>query len=289
MIVSIDLLKKYNACKPAINFFEQNYPDGIEALEIIKDSRITPDMLHFAARYFPLNQEELNKYREICKIENSKHVFSSEDVINSIGISQSKHIKNSEFIKLSSQVSYSQNVYDSKRVENSNDIWNSKNIKHSSQIISSSDVSDSFNIMDSDIVSWSKNIMNSMVVDASYYIFKGQKVINSAFSTFIKNCNNCLFCAGIEDEEYMIFNEPVDEDTFEMYMDILQSKLEEETSEFIRIDKGAHKAGRRFDFSMRPDSLFEGLSSEFYGWVSTLPNFKEEKFFQIFFTDKRQR
>ena len=285
MKVTLEMLEQYDACQEGIMFIKDNYPDGAEAMEIMNNPNIPTEMLHFAARYFPCTEEELTRYKQICKIENSKYCYFSEDLKNCIGIAESKHISDSEYIRNSQNVEKSDHIYGARDVINSCDVWNSFSVKNSNSIIQSKEIVNSKNILQSDLISWSSNILKSLIVDGSSYIYQSSKINDCHFGGFLTNCRHCLFCSNIQDSEYYIFNKQVDRKTYEDVKSALEFYLNGEHSDFIMIDKKSNLPKIRYSFSIRFDSVFNGLSPDFYGWIGTIPNYSESLFLQLFLID----
>jgi hypothetical protein len=97
-----------------------------------------------------------------------------------------------------------------------------------------------------------------------------------------------MFCVGLEDKEYYIFNKPVSQKEYELIEDKLVALLEVENSTMIKVNSSKYTAEERFKLNRRFDTVFEGLSKEFYGWIGTLPNYSDEVFVDLFFRDREE-
>ena len=289
MKITVDLLKRYNADDSIIEFVSEKYPQGAEIIEVMEDSisKFGLDFLHFIKKYFPLNKGELIKYNELCDVEESMmNIWYSDHIYYSDNVARSSNVKDSSFIFESQNVFMGKDVYNSMNINSSANIFHSNNVKDSTKIIESHDVSDSISILRSSMIKWSSIIMNSFLIDGSEYIYKSENLNDCYFCGFCKNCKHCLFCSGLDGADYMIFNQKVSISEFELWREKLLIALEFESSKFIKIDASKHTVDERFEVSKRFDSIFEGLSSNFYGWTNSVLNYNEDIFLAIFFRDR---
>ena len=84
----------------------------------------------------------------------------------------------------------------------------------------------------------------------------------------------------------MIFNKEVSIAEFEQYKEELMNRVVFENNDFIKINPRKLDAEERYKFSFRFDSVFDGLSPEFYGWVGTIINYNEDDFMNLFFRER---
>lgn len=283
MKVTKEILERYQACKKGKDFLDKFYPDGAEVLQIVKEHEISSEMLHFARRYFSLNEEEFKKYFELCRVsEDCKYVWDSIDVENSSYIYNSERITDSQHIQGSIKISSSSDIYESDSVDESNDVLNSQNIDNSFLIMMSNNIDYSSNIFNSANISWSEMVIHSSSIEESKYIYGSQFLNNCYFGGFLKHCSNCLFCYGLDSADNFIFNQPVNYNEFEYWKEKLLGILELEEKNFINIKDDVHSS-ERFSVNTRLNSLFNSLSKDFFGWISTMLNYDEELFLDLFF------
>ena len=285
MKITSELLKKYDRCQDSISFFEQNFPDGAEPLEVIEKFPELPESwLYDAKTYFLTTAEEIEKYEELCDIKKCHMTYYSSHLDNCKYISDSTYIKDSSYIFHSTQVSDAHFIYNSGQVERSSEVNYSQNVSNSTLITHSTNVKDSTQICDCDYINWSKDVLYSWNVTDSQFIYKSNNLIDCYFCGFVKNSNHCMFCNAIEDSEYCIFNEKVDRATFERIKEELLFRLEDEKPSFITVNEDALANGnKRIMFTLRFDGVFNGLSNSLYGWIGSLPNYSDEKFLSLFF------
>lgn len=281
MIITTNLLVNYDAPEDLIKYFEEKYPDGEEIDTLFENEQL--NLLHFIIKYFEVPGAIKAKYAERCNIINSSNIYTSRNVINSHYIVNSAGVSHSEMIQDSMEVASSHFVYNSSYVTNSRDIWESRDIVDSTNIILSKSVDNSYDILSSQNIAWSQVINNSTNIEGAQAIYKSNNLMNCMFCGFCNNLNNSLFCIGINDKNYQIFNQDVDFNLFEQTREQLIIKLENEDFKFISVNPSGYHADERYKVSVRFDHMFENLSSEFYGWVSSLPNFSEELFMSLFF------
>ena len=287
MRITVDLLKQYNACKQGIDFMQANYPNGAEAIEIMQREDVPLEFLHFGRQYLDVNDEEIQLYKQICRIDDNSHnVWYSNDVNNSTGLMHTHHVNNSSFVRDSFQINNSNYIYNSSNISNCDNVAHSTNIKDSNKILESHDIAESNDVARSNFISWSSAILNSFLLEDCSFIYKSDNLKDCHFCGFMKNSKHCLFCTELEDQEYYIFNHKVSPSVYEKYREDLLLQLQAENPCMINVFHTKYTAEARFELSARFDNIFNGLSDIFYGWVSTLPNYSDEVFINLFFKNR---
>lgn len=286
MKITTELLEHYNASQQFIDFINNKYPSGLEFLELIKNGIVPVGLVHYIRQYCTLTPEEFEAYKVFCNIRDSENVWESQCVERSKNLYSCEGVSCCEFVRNSNNIKGSTNIYNSENVKNSNDVAHSTDIQNSNIIIESQSVKYSNNIARSNKISWSNNILNCSHLDESSFSYKSNDLIDCHFCGFVNNSRRCLFCSNIEDKEYYIFNKEVTPAEYEEFKEILLSKIEDEKSKMIVIDDTKHLSEERFKLNRRFDSIFNGLSKEFYGWVGTAPNYSDDTFLSLFFRDR---
>lgn len=279
----------YGFEKEIIDTINDNFPDGVEPLELMEKMPHLPLIFWHAARTcFIDTDEETEKYNKICENVECDRAINSDHVTNGEVVVRSSYVKDGSYVFDSTSVSNSHYVYFSSRVENCDEVKLSNDVSDCTFVMNSTNVRDSVEICESDFINWSKNIMFGRNINDSQFIYKSNDLVDCYFSGFLRNCKHCMFCSNLEDAEYYIFNKQVGRDTFETWKESLMFMLsdEDEFSSFItvRADEKIN-AYRRYAYSLRFDSVFNGLSEDFYGWISNLPNYSDEKFLNLFFKE----
>lgn len=189
-----------------------------------------------------------------------------------------KQCKDCTYVFNSALVEQSQRIYNSTSVFKSEDVYNSKNVELSNQILYSTDCSHCGNIVKSlhamDSLSC---IMCDTIDDCSCL----RSCKHAKASHYCANCNtirHCMFCHGLEDAEYMIFNHEVAPAAFERY--------EEQFKRF--------HLGLTFNKALPTDAINNTMPSinshpwEYYEldplfveWLETLPNYDWQTMYRI--------
>ena len=287
MKITSELLERFDAPEELMDMFHEKYPSGAELAEIIEDADL--DFLYFLKKYFSFTKEEIETYNKRCNIdENSNLVWESHDVEFSKDVTRSSNIKDSTHVKDSMDVNRSKDIYSSLNVQRSENIVLGENIKRSNCLISCKNASNSTNAFAASDISWSNNIMSCQSIEESSYVYSSKNLEDCFFCGFCENVKHCLFCLGLTEGEYMIFNEEVSPEEFMDWKEELLLMLSAEKSEFVKINHQEHTAEKRLTFSSRFDSIFNGLSKKFYGWVGNVVNFSDDLFLYLFFRDQEE-
>ena len=283
MKITRELLIKLKACQHGLDLLNK-YPEGATLIELADDPDIQLDDFFFARHYFHLNEEELKVYNKKCNIiECGDHILRSSDVKNSNWIYSSNKIQNSNFINNCEDVSGSSDVVSAVNVINSNNIINSKNIKYSQNVADSNNISTSNNIINSNYINWSHVLNSCQNLEECQFCYKCQNLNDCYFCGFVENSKHCIFCNNVSNVKYQIFNQEVTWQEFERVKEMLMLQLEVEKVDLLNIREDRH-LDNRFSYDLRFDRMFEKLSEDFYGWVSTLPQYDEQLFLLLFFT-----
>lgn len=283
MKITRELLEKYEACKDGIEFLDKFYPDGAEALQIAEEHELPLEMLHFARQFFNLDEKELQKYSELCEVdEDCTNVWRSSKVYASKNISSSININESNFVYDSTNVFRSSDVYSSEEVEESHNVFGSKGINSSEFIVNCEEVEFSSQLVGCENISWSENLIFSFGIEESSFLYTTKNSRNSYFSGFLTDCQNCLFCYGLNNVKNYIFNQPVSENEFEIWKEKLLFMLNREQNSLVKINHQLHSISR-FQFYTSITSIFKDLSSDFFGWVGSIPYYDENLFINLFF------
>lgn len=283
MKVTRELLVKLKACQQGLDLLDK-YPEGASLIELAQDPDTTLEDFFFARHYFHFTEEELELYNKKCNIINCNgHILQSYDVINSNWVYKSNNIIDSNYISNSEDVKKSNEIKSSITVNSSENIINSKNISYSQNIADSNNILTSNNIINSSNIKWSQIINSSHDLEECNFCYKSDNLNECSFCGFVTNSKHCLFCNNISDTDYQIFNKTVTWQEFERVKKELEIKLESETVDLLNIKEDKH-LDNRFSYDLRFDRMFEKLSEDFYGWVSSLPYYDEQIFLLLFFT-----
>ena len=283
MKVTNELLDRYVARDSFTKYFKDTYPNGVEFVDLLKDEKIEFVDFHFLRRYLSLSKEELDAYWEACKVVNSINIWESFNVESSRHILLSDCITDSVNVKNSSNVADSRRVYGSHDVSESSEILYSNRVENSTLIFDSNDITDCANVINSNYISWSSMIINSSRVDGSSYCYMGDGLSNCHFCGFGRNLRDSMFTMGGENESFLIFGEKVGSAEFFGWKDKLDFMLQREHEILVPVNNEEDEWNDRYKINRRLDAIFDSLSPDFFGWVSTLPNYSDDKFISLFF------
>ena len=288
MKVTLELLKKYGADKILTDYLNESGLEGAELMEIMDKEPINFGLLYFLRKYVGFSKEEEERYNEVCDVKNSTNVWRSKQIEDSRDIMRAIRVTDSEKVRDSSDISSSSFVYDSSKVENSTNVKNSVNIIDSDKVLRSKDITNSEQVVCSTSIDWCDNVFYSVSLTDCGYIYQSENLSDSYFCGFMKNSDHCLFCTNLEDKKYFIFNKEVEPQIFEGVQEQLHLMLQAEAPQMVEVADNKFNGEERFNFNARYDSVFNGLSKEFYGWIGTLPNYSDDVFIELFFRDRQE-
>ena len=72
MFLTLETLKRLNACEQGTKYIERFYPNGAELIDIINDKHISKEFLHWGREHLTVSEEELRAYCHACRIETQK-------------------------------------------------------------------------------------------------------------------------------------------------------------------------------------------------------------------------
>ena len=283
MKITLELLKKYNTKKAHIEYLEGEGLIGKELIDLI-DYEVPVEILFHLRKYLKFDEEEEKAYNSFCHIESSSNIWNSISVKDSHDLMNSSFVENSTRVRNSRSVVDSICVYDSTKVRSSGDVVFSNEVYDSDMVLNSTRVFESEQVARSEDIVWSSNVFRSKNVRDSSFIYQSENIEDCDFCGFMKNSNHCMFSTNLEGKEYYIFNEKVSPQEFTQFKEALRERLATELPHMI-IAESDGEGGTRYVFAPRYDSVFNGLSKEFYGWVGTLPNYSDEKFIELFFKE----
>lgn len=202
-----------------------------------------------------------------------------------------ERVKNSQFITYSKDVLDSTYIFHCEEVENSNSISNSRNVKNSFQIFNCDFCYDSNRILNSQNITNCRNVINCNYAVSSTSVFNAGNVVNSSFvsniiplgsqkirnSHFISDCSNlknCLFCHGITDGEYLMFNQPIEKEEYDMFVTQLRQMLKGAELKLTKDGWAAEQVpldapNIQYNIILQ----YSALPEVFWRWVKTLPNY----------------
>lgn len=259
-----------NFSEADLNDFEEFYGKENELKKILEDNLLGVDFYLELSSLYQFSKEEEDKIQEILKIFNSSSVVHSCFISSSNEVLESKEVSNSFHIINSTNVVKSEEVYGSNDIEYSDHIYNSAYIEKSFRIYNSKNIQESCNILKSSFVVNSEDVIESQDVFNSNGIIISKGVSDSFICRNCTNISNCLFCFGIKDSEYCVFNTKISKERYDyikkLYLKMINASLQfcewPEDGFIIECAPKIHSDWRLY---------FEDWSKEFYKWIRTLP------------------
>lgn len=289
MFLTKEILEKHNACAVGQKWFSRYFPEGAEMLDVIKSPKTNVAFLHWGFENLTTTKEELEAYWDRLNITNCNRetIIRSHNVDNSNVVIRSQDIENSDYI------------FSSKKIKSGNIIVNSATVENSHHIFESNFVYDSFNIYNGKNITESNNVVGSSFVVGSHSIYNASNVTNSfivfdlkmeetsdieecGFIANSKMLTNCLFCAGIAEKEYHIFNHPVSEKQFALIKKQLESIIGDYHPTYVE-NWGEKTVPVEMPNFQSPVLYHADLPEDFWEWVKTLPGYDPKILYQITF------
>ena len=291
MFLTLEILERYNACEKGKEWFTHFFPNGGELMDVIQHRFVQPETLHWGFTNLTTTQEEREAYYKklAINVDNLSTVYECDNIEGSEYITRSSHIKNSSYVFSCKEVSDSENISASDNVERSHQVFNSEFVYDSEKVYQSKNVTQSLNIINSDYVVRSSSVMNAASVTNSHYVhaFTHGAVKQVKDSMFITDCvgvKKCLFCAGLQNKEYMLFNKSIDPDEFALIENQLKNILSGWQAELVKDGWPVGKIPLDSPQIQRNTlRQFAQLPEKFWRWVKTLPNYDSMVLYAVTF------
>lgn len=308
MIFSIDKLAGVDNYLVYKNFLEKiDFPK--ESMELIdamgwvqnyssnKEKALFSKLFSDWRTYVGMEPLEVEKFEEVFEIVNSSII------LRSFYIDSSSRVRDSENVSKSKYVAFSKDIKNSKRVYSSINVENSQYINASPNVLGSAEVDDSSKIQ------YSQNVFNSDEISNCYGVYFCRKVENSLgvfnistgkeiyFSTDLENCSYCLFCSGLKDKSFCLFNQEIGLKDWFVIKELLLNEWSEEDKSLYKVvsfeNDNNEWCGFRYlsktnaSFSyVAQRNFFQGLSSKFLKYICSMPYYNEWLLYQITMSPK---
>lgn len=291
MFLTDKILIQHGACGMGLKWFQRHFPNGAELIDVINHPKVDRHTLHWGMSNLNTSQEEREAYYKklAINVDNLSTVYECDNIEGGEYITRSSRIKNSSYVFSCKEVSDSENISASDNVERSHQVFNSEFVYDSEKVYQSKNVTQSLNIINSDYVVRSSSVMNAASVTNSHYVHAfthgaAKQVKDSMFITDCVGVKKCLFCAGLQNKEYMLFNQPIDPDEFTLIENQLKNILAGWQAEFV---KGEWPEGTiPLDSPQIQRNImrqFAQLPEKFWRWVKTLPNYDSMVLYAVTF------
>lgn len=280
MYITLDILQKRGACQEALDFFAKHYPEGGEMLYFIEKAHLPIHFLHWGYQWLDPNEKEVEAYWKRVDVLDSEGVFESEHVWNSLLVSKSARVYTSQQVYNSEDVSQSQYIVGSKFVDESTNVGMSSYINNSKAILLSKNIEDSTEVSESTNIYQSKGIFQSNDILRGHSIWKSTNLTDCGFCFECANLKNSLFCLQQKDNEYLLFNKPIDKSRFE----IIYKQYQKYASFCIALTTGwdVHNGDlpvKLYDYRKHTEKIVDS----FWGWVESLPGYDSQILYSLTF------
>lgn len=281
MFLTANIVREKGACEAGIKWMERYFPEGGELKDVISHEKCPDLFLHWGYNYLPADEEERKVYRERMHIEsqkpktisdssevnNSEYVFMGRKIKDSAQISSSKEVTDSFIVQASRKIDKSKRIFNSKEVQESMDVYDSNNIKNSQNIVNSSEI---INCAD---------ILNGQEISDSFYIIgteeKAKKIRNSYFIFNGNELHHCLFCDTVNSSQFLLFNQPISEQEYDIYVKQLMELKEEWHPSFLSAWT-SEQLPLIPPTQLQEDQYCMDIPIQLLSWIKNLPNFNQQ-------------
>ena len=302
MIFSIDKLAGANDYRGYKKLIERtNFPkesmELIDAMGWVQSHSSNEEKVLFSElfsdwrTYVGMEPLEVEKFEETFEITDSHIILSSFCIDSSSRVQDSENVSNSKYIAFSKDIKNSERVYASSNVENSQYISASFNVLGSIEVKDSSKIWHSQNVFNSGEVLDCYGVYSCKEVEGSLGIFNISTGKEIYFSTDLENCSYCLFCSGLKNKKFFLFNQEIDSKDWFVIKELLLTEWSKEDKNFYKVvsfedDDKKWYGFKTFNYSaslsyVAQRDFFQGLSSKFLKYIRSIPYYNEWLLYQI--------
>lgn len=303
MIFSIDKLAGANDYRGYKKLIERtNFPkepmELIDAMGWVQNHSSNEEKVLFSElfsdwrTYVGMTPLEVEKFEEVFEITDSHIILSSFCIDSSSRVRDSENVSNSKYIAFSKGIKNSKRIYASSNVENGQYISNSFNVLGSAEVKDSSKIRHSQNVFNSNEISNCYGVYSCEKVEDSLGIFNVSAGKEIYFSTNLKNCSYCLFCSGLKDKKFYLFNQEIDSKDWFVIKELLLNEWSKENKNFYKVisfeDDDKEWCGFRtssndsVSFSyVAQRNFFQEISLKFLKYIRSIPYYNERLLYQI--------
>lgn len=302
MIFSIDKLSRVNDYRGYKKLIERtNFPkepmELIDAMGWVQSRSSNEEKVLFSElfsdwrTYVGMTPLEVEKFEEVFEITDSHIILSSFCIDSSSRVQDSENVSNSKYIAFSKDIKNSERVYASSNVENSHYISVSFNVLGSTEVKDSSKIQYSQNVFNSSEVLNCYAVYSCKEVEDSLGIFNVSTGKEIYFSTDLENCSYCLFCSGLKDKKFYLFNQEIGSKDWFIIKELLLNKWSEEDKNLYKVisfedDDKKWYGFKTFNYSatlsyVAQRDFFQSLSSKFLEYIRSMPYYNDWLLYQI--------
>lgn len=302
MIFSIDKLSGVNDYRGYKKLIERtNFPkepmELIDAMGWVQSYSSNEEKVLFSElfsdwrTYVGMTPLEVEKFEEVFEITDSHIILSSFCIDSSSRVRDSENVSNSKYIAFSKDIKNSERVYASSNVENSHYISVSFNVLGSTEVKDSSKIQYSQNVFNSNEISNCYAVYSCKEAEDSLGIFNVSTGKEIYFSTDLENCSYCLFCSGLKDKKFYLFNQEIGSKDWFIIKELLLNKWSEEDKNLYKVisfedDDKKWYGFKTFNYSatlsyVAQRDFFQSLSSKFLKYIRSMPYYNDWLLYKI--------
>ena len=302
MIFSIDKLSGVNDYRSYKKLIERtNFPkepmELIDAMGWVQSHSSNEEKVLFSElfsdwrTYVGMTPLEVEKFEEVFEITDSHIILSSFCIDSSSRVRDSENVSNSKYIAFSKDIKNSERVYASSNVENGHYISVSFNVLGSTEVKDSSKIQYSQNVFNSSEVLDCYAVYSCKEVEDSLGIFNVSTGKEIYFSTDLENCSYCLFCSGLKDKKFYLFNQEIGSKDWFIIKELLLNKWSKEDKNLYKVisfedDDKKWYGFKTFNYSatlsyVAQRDFFQSLSSKFLEYIRSMPYYNDWLLYQI--------
>lgn len=303
MIFSIDKLVGIDNYEVYKNLIEKtDFPkepiELIDAMEWVQNHSLNKEKAIFSKlfsnwrTYMGMESLEVEKFEEVFEITNSRIILRSFCVDSSSKVRDSEKVSNSTYVAFSKDVKDSERVYSSANIENSKYVNISLNVLGSEEVSDSSEIRFSQNVFSSDEILNCYGVYSCKEVKDSLGVFNISIGKEIYFSTDLENCSYCLFCSGLKDKKFYLFNQEISSKDWFVIKELLLNEWSEGCKNLCKVGsfedndkewcgfKIPSKISNGFCYVAQRD-FFQNIPLDFLKYVHSMPYYNEWLFYQI--------
>jgi len=281
MGITLEQLKKLNACADGINYFAQHYDGEVPIEKLIADPNMPDAFKYWGVENICITDEQKQLYDAQMNIQSSDYVYQSRDIKSSGNVVKSNNITDSAFIFYSNNIINAHIVVGSSYVNGGDSIYRSDFIDNSCQVVRSTNITRGNNICHSNFVIDSLDIFKSNNITFSAQIRDSSNLDNCFFCADCHNVKNAYFCYNLRDTEpdsYYIFNTKISK----VQYDAIALTYSHFANRLTYVDEWPKN--NLVAPMVRPHSNYAKhylLDKDLIRWIKSLPNYSSDIMYNI--------
>lgn len=248
-------------------------------------SRSERDFIYWAYLHLNYDDNEFDKMREILDIDTSKYVFESFKVFDSVFVQHSQDIYNSKLIFFCDGIRDSLNVQKSKTIIDGYKIIASSNVEHSFYTVNSTKIKECTDVYLCKDCDSCYGIADSIGLKDCMGVYKSENCAYAHYSQNLKNCKYCLFCDGLTDKEFHIFNREVDRKDFFIIFSVFSEYMVRQNLQNVKIFNTKDKF-LSYEVGAKMINFYKNLSDIMIQKIKNLPYYNAKIAFDITLNNK---